>query len=271
MTIAMAPAPPQAGAEIFERILAAPSGLVVLESKDVAALIEQMRALARHSGQAVYLWQSDTGLGSLRDAHAKVPDCERLGNALRYMQQSMHFGVYFLRGLELPLSAVDAATLRQLARAPKGHLRRVVLVDAPPALVSHLGDVVARVSSEDDKPRNLRLRDVRWLTRGPRAHERWNLAGGCPARPAPRPVRCARPGRLLEDPQRAGYFARGDPAGRRRRPGVQRLRAVAAPAWCVRGIADPGAGRGSQLRAGRVAGGNHGLALRRADQYGAGG
>lgn len=164
MTIAMAPAPPQAGAEIFERILAAPSGLVVLESKDVAALIEQMRALARHSGQAVYLWQSDTGLGSLRDAHAKVPDCERLGNALRYMQQSMHFGVYFLRGLELPLSAVDAATLRQLARAPKGHLRRVVLVDAPPALVSHLGDVVAWVSSEDDKPRNLRLRDGRWLT-----------------------------------------------------------------------------------------------------------
>ncbi len=164
MTIAMASAPPQAGAEIFERILAAPSGLVVLESKDVDTLIEQVRVLARRSGQAVYLWQPDTGLGSLREAHARVPDCERLGNALRYMQQSMHFGVYFLRGLELPLSAVDAAMLRQLARAPKGHLRRVVLVDAPPALAAHLGDLAALVSSEDGKPRSLRLRDGRWLT-----------------------------------------------------------------------------------------------------------
>jgi len=164
MTIAMASAVPQAGAEIFERILTAPSGLVVLQSKDAEALIEQVRVLARHSGQAVYLWQPDTGLGSLREAHARVPDCERLGNALRYMQQSMHFGVYFLRGLELPLSTVDAALLRQLARAPKGHLRRVVLVDAPPALAAHLGELAAQVSTEDGKPRQLRLRDGRWLT-----------------------------------------------------------------------------------------------------------
>ncbi|OOG61204.1 hypothetical protein B0E47_00665 [Rhodanobacter sp. B05] len=164
MTIAMAPAAPQAGAEIFERILAAPSGLVVLESKDVPTLMEQVRTLARHSGQAVYLWQPDTGLASLREAHSRVPECERLGNALRYMQQSMHFGVYFLYGLELPLSAADAAMLRQLARAPKGHLRRVVLIDAPPALTAHLGDLASHLSSEDGKPRNLRLRDGRWLT-----------------------------------------------------------------------------------------------------------
>jgi len=40
----------------------------------------------------------------------------------------------------------------------------VVLVDAPPALVDHLGDLAARVSSEEGKPRNLRLRDGRWIT-----------------------------------------------------------------------------------------------------------
>lgn len=163
MTSVMASAPPQAGAEIFERILAAPSGLVVLDSKDVQALIDQFRTLARHTGQAVYLWQPDTGLGSLRDAHVRVPDCQRLGNALRYMQQSMHFGVYFLVGLELPLSAMDATLLRQLARAPKEHVRRVVVIDAPATLIEHLGKVAARVSSEDSQPRRLRLRDGRWL------------------------------------------------------------------------------------------------------------
>ncbi|MEO9080398.1 MAG: hypothetical protein ABI268_13945 [Rhodanobacter sp.] len=163
MISALASSPPQAGAAIFERILAAPSGLVVLDITDTVALVEQVRALARHSGQAVYLWQRDSGLSSLRDAHARVPDCERLGNALRYMQQSIHFGIYFMLGLELPLSAVDAGLLRQLAREPKGYLRRVVLLDAPPALSTHLGDLAVRLSSEDSQSRRLRLRDGRWL------------------------------------------------------------------------------------------------------------
>ena len=163
MTSAMASAPPQAGAEIFERILGASSGLIVLDSTDVHALIEQFRAIARHTGQAVYLWQPDTGLGSLRDVHVRVPDCQRLGNALRYMQQSMHFGVYFLVGLELPLSSMDATLLRQLARMPKEHLRRVVLIDIPTALVEHLGELAVHLSDADSQPRRLRLRDGRWL------------------------------------------------------------------------------------------------------------
>jgi hypothetical protein len=147
---------------IFERILDASSGLVVLDSDDVHGLIEQFRVMARHSGQAVYLWQPDTGLGSLRDAHARVPGCQRLGNALRYMQQSMHFGVYFLLGIELPLSAMDATLLRQLARAPKDYLRRVVLIDAPAALVEHLGEHAVRLRGSSQQ-RRLRLRDGRWL------------------------------------------------------------------------------------------------------------
>ena len=159
----MASSPPKAGIEIFERILAAPGGLIVLEGGDSAALIGQFRAIARHSGQAVYLWQPDSGLGSLRDAHARVPGCQRLGNALRYMQQSMHFGVYLLADLELPLSAMDATLLRQLARAPSGHLRRVVLLDAPQVLVDHLGDAACRIGGRLDLPVRPRLRDGRWI------------------------------------------------------------------------------------------------------------
>jgi len=126
-------------------------------------LIGQFRALARSTGQAMYLWQPDTGLGSLRDAQVRVPDCQRLGNALRYMQQSIHFGIYFLVGLELPLSAMDATLLRQLARMPKEHLRRVVLIDVPIALVEHLGELAMRLNSTDSSPKRLRLRDGRWL------------------------------------------------------------------------------------------------------------
>lgn len=164
MNFGMASAPAPAGNEILERILQAPSGLVVLECKDVQALVAQFTLIARHTGQAVYLWQPDTGLGSLREAHLRVPDCQRLGNALRYMQQSMHFGVYLLVGIELPLSAMDATLLRQLARAPKEYLRRIVLIDVPPALSEHLGDLAMHMDSEDGQPPRLRLRDGRWLS-----------------------------------------------------------------------------------------------------------
>ena len=157
-----APAP-QAAAEILERIFNASSGLIVLDSPDALTLIAQFRTVARHTGQAMYLWQPDTGLASLREAHVRVPDCQRLGNALRYMQQSIHFGIYFLVGLELPLSAMDATLLRQLARMPKEHLRRVVLIDVPAALADHLGELAVRLNSADSSPRRLRLRDGRWL------------------------------------------------------------------------------------------------------------
>ena len=163
MTSVMAAAPSQAGTEIFERILAAASGLVVLHCVDSHALVNQFRMIARHTGQAMYLWQPDTGLGSLRDAHVRVPDCQRLGHALRYMQQSMHFGIYFVVGLQLPLSTTDANLLRQLARVPKAHVRRVVLMDAPAALTEHLGALAVQLDGKDSQPRRPRLRDGRWL------------------------------------------------------------------------------------------------------------
>ncbi len=155
--------PPQAGADLFKRILAAQGGLIVLEGGDSQVLVEQFRAIARHSGQAVYLWQPDQGLGNLRDPHARVPDCQRLGAALRYMQQSMHFGIYLVSGLELPLSAMESTLLRQLSRQPTGHVRRVVLLEAPAALVDHLGSSAVRLRGQPDGASRPRLRDGRWV------------------------------------------------------------------------------------------------------------
>ena len=156
-------APPPPGTELFERILDAPTGLILLDGCDSQALIEQFRAIVRHSGQAVYLWQPDLGLGNLIDTQARVPGSQRLGAALRYMQQSIHFGVYLLMGLEPPLSAMDSTLLRQLAKPPTGRVRRVVLLNAPSALSDHLGDVAMRMKGKPDTQRP-RLRDGRWLT-----------------------------------------------------------------------------------------------------------
>lgn len=154
---------PPSGQEVFEKILSAKAGLVMVRSDDGATLVEHLRAIARQSGQAIYLWQAGEGLASMRDAYARVPDAQRLGQALRYMRQSMHFGVYVLQALELPLVPADLILLRQLARAPTGHLRRVVLLNPPLALAEQLADVADCIDDVPDVPQRPRLRDGRWL------------------------------------------------------------------------------------------------------------
>jgi hypothetical protein len=162
MTPLMAPAP-LAGSDIYERILTAPGGLVVLDHDDSAALVEQFRVIARHNGQTVYLWHPENGMENLREAHARVPGSQRLSIALRYIQQSIHFGVYLLSQFPSPLPAADSTLLRQLARAPAGHVRRVVLLGAAPALVASFDDVAVRLSSTAPQTQRPRLRDGRWL------------------------------------------------------------------------------------------------------------
>lgn len=153
----------QAGAEILERILTARGNLIALEGGEEVGLIDQMRLLVRRSGQAIYLWNPENGLGNLREEHSGLPGSQRLNIALRYVQQSNHFGVYLLQRPPLPLAMGDATLLRQLARANTGHVRRIVLLDPPQTLVASFNDVLVRLSCQPEAARRPRLRDGRWL------------------------------------------------------------------------------------------------------------
>ncbi|MDF3981472.1 hypothetical protein P3W24_05780 [Luteibacter sp. PPL201] len=155
---------PHAGTDLFERILSASGPLVALRTSDAGALVEQFRLVARRTGQAAYLWRGAEGLVSLRDAQMRVPGCARLGDALRYILQSLHFGVYLLEVPAGPTSSTDSALLRQLARAQTGHVRRVVLLGADPLHVGGLGDDVIVVDADRQAySATPRLRDGRWV------------------------------------------------------------------------------------------------------------
>jgi hypothetical protein len=162
-SIATPASPTQEGAEILERILAARSNLIALDGGEAVGLVSQLRPLVRRSGQAVYLWNPELGLGNLREEHVGLPGSQRLNIALRYMLQSNHFGIYLLQRLPLPLPMADATLLRQLARATTGHVRRVVLLDPPESLVSSFNDVLARLSCQSKPAQRPRLRDGRWM------------------------------------------------------------------------------------------------------------
>lgn len=163
MSTPLAPTPVQPGAEVLDRILANRGCLIALEDIDSDALIVQLRQLVRRSGQAVYLWNPNVGLGNLREEHAIMAGSHRLGLVLRYIQQSNHFGVYFLKDVPLPMAGPDAVLLRQLARTATGHIRRIVLLDAPAPLVDSMSDVIVRISCQVKAAQRPRLRDGRWL------------------------------------------------------------------------------------------------------------
>lgn len=158
------PADALAATDVFDRILSAPGPLVALQAPDLTLLVDQFRLVARRTGQAVYLWRDAEGLVSLRDAQMRVPGCVRLGDALRYILQSLHFGVYLLDMPPGAPSATDGALLRQLARTTTGHVRRVVLIGASASLLATFEDDVVRVDA-DWRARAVapRLRDGRWV------------------------------------------------------------------------------------------------------------
>ncbi len=163
MNMPIATSPSHAGAEILERILAARGNLIALEGGEAVGLVDQMRPLVRRTGQAIYLWNPEKGLGNLREEHAGLPGSQRLSITLRYIQQSNHFGVYLLQHVALPLAMGDATVLRQLARATTGHVRRIVLLDPPAPLVTSFNDVLVRLSCQPEPAQRPRLRDGRWV------------------------------------------------------------------------------------------------------------
>lgn len=154
---------PRTGIDMLERILAASGALVSLQTRDSGALLAKLGAHARHSGQSIYIWRPQTGLANLREVDVPMPGSQRFGNALRYIQQSHHFGVYLMMDLPLPLVASDAVLLRQLAREPAGHVRRIVLLDAATELLDGLGGDLVRLGAPEPAILRPRLRDGRWV------------------------------------------------------------------------------------------------------------
>ncbi len=153
----------RAAAEVMQRIADSPSNLVLLDAADADELVENLRILARRTGQALYLWTDDGGLHSLREGGAGMPVSNRLSDALRFIRRSMHFGIYLLRTDIAALTPHELGNLAALDRLEDGPARRVVLFgraeDADPQLASAC--MRLRVTSnEEARPR---LRDGQWV------------------------------------------------------------------------------------------------------------
>lgn len=158
---AMSKPDPAITSALLERIIGAEPSLILLRCEEIDLLREQLRLHSIHTGQALYAWSEDAGLRSLREGQLPVPGSRRFADALRYVTQSAHFGIYFFSGYPQPFDAAMIPLLRQVAKLGGERARRVVLLDAdtllPPIVEFHEENWNAGARGRP------RLRDGRWV------------------------------------------------------------------------------------------------------------
>lgn len=150
--------------KLFDRIVQSEHNLIAIETAYAADVLARFRLLALRTGQSVYYWQEDAGITSLRDREVRVPGSKRVSDALRYILQSMQFGVYLFTDYASHLRPPNIGLLRQIGRSQSGNGRKVVFVGERVEVPDGLEALLERITYEPGSKGRPRLRDGRWVT-----------------------------------------------------------------------------------------------------------
>lgn len=149
--------------DLLQQVVDARGSIVAIATSDPAAIVDGFRHQAVRDGMAVYAWSETGGLRSLRERDVVVEGCGRFADALRYVVNSSHFGVYLMRGWRSPPDAQERTLLRQVAAIRGGHPRRVVLLGSDTELSGLPPISLVRIEQRVPEARRPRLRDGRWV------------------------------------------------------------------------------------------------------------
>lgn len=150
--------------KLFDRIVQSPHNLIAIDTAHAVDVVAQFRLLALRTGQSVYYWKDDAGITSLRERDVRVPGSKRVTDALRYILQSMQFGIYLFTDYQEHLRAPNIGLLRQIARNKSGNGRKVVFIGEEVLLPEGLDALTDRISHTNESTGKPRLRDGRWVT-----------------------------------------------------------------------------------------------------------
>ena len=150
--------------KLLDRIVQSSQALIALETSSSAETLTQMRMLAMRGGTSIYAWEPESGLASLRESGLHVPGSKRMTDALRYVLQSMHFGVYLFVDFADHLRPTDTLLLRRISRLQATNERKLVFIGNRIDLPEELDGMFERFTAESEMHRQLRLRDGRWVT-----------------------------------------------------------------------------------------------------------
>lgn len=148
---------------LLERIVASPAHLIMLETERCDETIALMRTLAMREGTSIYAWEPELGLASLRESGLHVPGSKRLTDALRYVTQSTHFGVYVFACDAEAIKPVDTLLLRRISRMPTSSERKLVFLQCKVDMPEELEGLFEHLAVDNELRPQLRLRDGRWV------------------------------------------------------------------------------------------------------------
>jgi hypothetical protein len=149
--------------QLYQYIEDSPSALTALYCRSGAEIGKAFEPLSRRAGYAIYLWTADRGLVSLREDGIVVPGSRRLAEAMRSIQQSVHFGVYLIPISADQLTPPLITQLRQIARSQDMAVKRIVLMSESGELPASLSEYCAHLQLQPRSQARLRLRDARWV------------------------------------------------------------------------------------------------------------
>jgi len=148
---------------LVEDLMASSARVLVVHTPSSKAVIKEFRRVARLTGKSIYRYSESIGIYSLKDGDFVVPGSKRLPDALRYIQQSMHYGIYLLDNIAASLRQPNLGLLRQLSRARAGNDRKVILVGTDLRIPAGLSESVMQFTHQHVLPTRPRLRDGKWI------------------------------------------------------------------------------------------------------------
>ena len=149
--------------KLLEQILDAEGNLIAIETAHIEDTLEQFRQLAMRSGQSVYLWDPENGIAALRQSELRVPGSKRFNDALRFILQSMQFGIYLVVDFEDQVKPPNTSLLRRFARIRSGNQRKIVFLAHKLSLPEEIDSLVERLQIGATSTAPPRLRDGRWV------------------------------------------------------------------------------------------------------------
>ncbi len=148
---------------LYERVLESASNLVILDTPHGDDVLSSFRQTAQRRGHSVYAWSAALGLASLREHGITVAGSKRLPDALRFVLQSSHFGVYVFPSDKREFTPQIIALLRQIARGKEGGDKRVVVMGHDMEVSTPLDRLATLVVHKHGPSQHFRLRDGRWV------------------------------------------------------------------------------------------------------------
>lgn len=149
--------------KLFDQILKSENNLLAFEAPDINEALGQFRQLAMRSGQSVYLWDPNTGIAALRESELRVPGSKRLGDALRFILQSVQYAIYLFVDFDDQLKAPNTVLLRRFARIRTGNQRKLVFVSNRLKLPEDVAPLIECLNANTATAARPRLRDGRWV------------------------------------------------------------------------------------------------------------